>query len=859
MENGIAIRIKKSLKPFMRTFPFRIILPAVLSVILLVWTIFVFLLPSFEETLIARKKQLVQELVNSAHSILKEYRDREDAGELTREEAQLRAKKQISSMRYGDELKDYFWINTIEPRMVMHPYRPELVGKNLSSYKDLRGKRIFIEAAVIVSKQGSGFVDYMWQWKDDPERIVQKVSYVKGFEPWGWIIGSGIYIEDVHAEISLITSRLYVILSMILCIIVLLTAFIIWQGIKAERLKGLAENNLKISEKKYRELVQDANSIILRLDKNGDMLFINEFAQDFFGFAEHEMIGRNVVGTIVPEISSAGQNLKKFIASLCADPQQYSTNENENIKKNGERVWIAWTNKAVLDKFGEVDAVLCVGNDITETKQAEQALRESEERIRTVVDQAGDAFFLLDDSGNFIDVNKHACEILGYTRDEMVHMGVPDIDIEFSPERIRGFIKILESGNFATLESIHRTKDGRQFPVEIRCGKSIVKGAERIVALSRDITDRKRMEEALQESEKKYRGLYNNAQVGMALTAVSDGKMIECNHKMAKILGYETREQCISECILSNQYVDPQKRQELTEALEYDGVVNESIVQFYRRDKMQVWVRMSCFFYHDIKCIESVVVDITQQKQAEQEALRSARLASIGELAAGVAHEVNNPLNGIINCAELIKDILSEKRLDTKWSEAIIRESRRIARIVQSLLSYARPMDEKYGIYSIKNILDETLLLLQKTFDKNSVTLLVEISKNLSKVYVQPQKIQEVLMNILTNALYAVNQKLGSELNKKRVEIKTSMVESGGKEYVRMVFSDNGTGIPEKNLNRICDPFYSLKPAGEGSGLGLNICYNIIKEHNGRLFFESREGHYTRVIVDLPAVRDNNI
>jgi len=1096
-----------------RIFPIRITLPAVLSIVLLSWTILVFLLPTFEETLIIRKKQLVQEVVNTAHSLLKEYKEREESGELSQEEAQLRAKMRISSMRYGNESKDYFWINTMEPRMVMHPYRPDLVGENLNSYTDCRGKRLFVEAAVIVSKQGSGFIDYMWQWKDDPERIVQKVSYVKGFKPWGWVIGSGIYIEDVHTEISLITRRLSVILSVILGTIVLLTAFIIWQGIKTERRKEIAENSLKTSEKKYRELVQDANSIILQLDRKGAILFINEFAQNFFGFKEHEIIGKSVVGTIVPKISSAGQNLKDFIAGLCTAPQKYSINENENIKKNGERVWISWTNKAVLDEAGEVEAILCVGNNITETrqaqqqlqrnetllnttqqlariggweidlennlsfwtdevyrihdlqpdkftstdetitvslecydpedrpaimdafrkcsekgqsydlefpftttkgrrkwirtianpvmegeriikvvgyfsditeqKQAEQALKESEERIRTVVDQAGDAFFLLDDSGNFVDVNKHACELLGYTRDEMIYMCVSDIDPGFTPEQTKTFISTLEQNSYYTLESIYYTKDGKTFPVEIRCCKTIIQENERVIALSRDITDRKIMEKALQKSEKKYRGLYNNAQIGMSLTKTSDGKMVECNNKMASIFGYETREQYISEHVTSNQYVDPEQHKSLIKELEKNGAINESIVQLYRRDKTRVWVRMSCFLYPDIDCIESVVIDITDQKQVEQalkdreygfqklfdnmtsavavyesidqgqnfifkdinnaaqqldkiqkealvgrqieevfpsikdfgifdifrrvyktgkpkyfpekaykderlgevwreswvyklpgneivwlyndvtdrkmiqqETMRSARLASIGELAAGIAHEVNNPLNAIINCAELTNDILSEKNLDTKWGEAIIKESQRIAKIVKSLLSYARPMDQKNEIHTIKNILDELFLLMQKTFDKNSVILSVEISEHLSSVYVQPQKIQEVFMNIFTNAIYAVNQKFGFEINKKRMEIKTENVESNNRAYVRIVFTDNGIGIPKKSLKRICDPFYSLKPVGEGSGLGLNICYNIIKEHDGRLLFESNEDQYTRVIVELPAAQD---
>ncbi len=722
---------------FMNKFTARIILPAALSIVLLSGTIFSFLLPCFEETLIARKKQMVQEVVTTVHSLLGEYKDRVDSGELALSEAQSRAIKRISHMRYGAEAKDYFWINTMEPRMVMHPYRPELEGENLSRYADSHGKLLFVEAVAVVKENGSGFVDYMWQWKDDPRRIVSKISYVKGFKPWGWVVGSGIYVEDVYAEISSITRRLALILSLILLVTVLVTVFIIVQVLKAERLKEVAEAKLRASEKKYRELVQDANSIILRLDKKGAVLFMNEFAQDFFGFTENEIIGRSVVGTIVPEISSAGQNLKKFIDGLCADPRQYLTNENENIKKGGERVWIAWTNKAVLDESGAVKAILCVGNNITERKRAEQELREQEYGFRKLFDNMTNAVVIYEPAEqgrNFLvkDVNRAAQQLEQLSKEDLIGKHLSTI-----------FPAIKESGFFEVFERVFKTGQPEYVPEKL-----------------------------------------------------------------------------------------------------------------YRDDRLgEVW-RENWIYKLPGGDIVSIYNDVTQKRIIRQEALRSARLASIGELAAGVAHEVNNPLNGIINCAELITDTLSKQSLDTKWAVAIIRESRRIARIVQSLLAYARPRDEQFELVTVKRIFEETFLLLQKHFEKNFVSLAVEIPENLPQVSVQSQKIQEVFMNIMSNALYALNKKYGSSTGKKILKIGAENKASEGRFYVRIVFSDNGVGIPKKSLGRICELFYSLKPAGEGTGLGLNICYNIIKEHDGGLFFESDEGHGTRVIVDLPVARD---
>ncbi len=152
---------------------------------------------------------------------------------------------------------------------------------------------------------------------------------------------------------------------------------------------------LQKSEEKYRELVENANSIILRMDKEGRVTFFNEFAQGFFGFREEDIIGRNVVGTIVPEKEITGRDLAAMIADIGRNPQAYVTNENENMRSNGERVWIAWTNKPIFSPNGDVSEILCVGNDITERKHAEEALRESELKFRTLFDSANDAIFIM--------------------------------------------------------------------------------------------------------------------------------------------------------------------------------------------------------------------------------------------------------------------------------------------------------------------------------------------------------------------------------------------------------------------------------------------------------------------------------
>ena len=228
--------------------PVRIILPVSLTVILFGLTIFLLLLPLIEEKRMDGKREMIRELTESSWSILAAHARKEADGLLTREQAQSAAIENIRRLRYGPEIKDYFWINDMLPRLVMHPYRADLEGKDISDYTDPNGKRLFVEFVKVVTDAGAGYVDYQWQWKDDPDRIVPKISYVKGFEPWGWIVGTGIYVEDVRAEIASLTRKLTLICLGILAVILALSVYIVRRGVIAEQEKKQAEEKALVRQ-----------------------------------------------------------------------------------------------------------------------------------------------------------------------------------------------------------------------------------------------------------------------------------------------------------------------------------------------------------------------------------------------------------------------------------------------------------------------------------------------------------------------------------------------------------------------------------------------------------------------------------
>ena len=234
----------------------RIVLPSVLAIALFVIAIWGMALPTMERILLDRKREMIREMTHMALSLLAETQREEREGRLSRNEAQERAKSHINALRYGKDGKDYFWIQDMQPRMIMHPYRPDLNGKDVSGVTDPRGVPIFSEFASLVRKRDNGFAAYVWQWKDDPQRLAAKESYIAKFEPWQWIIGTGIYTDDVMAEIRRIEQNLVYALSAIVVLTIIVLLINVRQSLTVERKRMDMQQNLKQAEERYRSLIE---------------------------------------------------------------------------------------------------------------------------------------------------------------------------------------------------------------------------------------------------------------------------------------------------------------------------------------------------------------------------------------------------------------------------------------------------------------------------------------------------------------------------------------------------------------------------------------------------------------------------
>lgn len=277
-------------------FGVRIVLPVVLAMVLLVAAVFAVLLPAVENSLLDRKRELIRELTRSACSILEDCEQQVRSGKMTRPEAQELARQRIRVLRYGSDGKDYFWVQDLTPRMIMHPYRADLEGQDLSGYRDPRGNPIFVEFAARVRAEKQGYVRYVWQWQDDATRQSPKESYVQGFAPWGWVVGTGMYVDDVRTELAGIRRKLVRICAGVAGLVGVVLAYLLLQGVRAERKRSDAEEALRESNERYRLLIEASTEGTL-LVENGRCCYANPTFRSLVGYpeAEIELLGMDDV------------------------------------------------------------------------------------------------------------------------------------------------------------------------------------------------------------------------------------------------------------------------------------------------------------------------------------------------------------------------------------------------------------------------------------------------------------------------------------------------------------------------------------------------------------------------------------
>ncbi|MCF7854780.1 MAG: DUF294 nucleotidyltransferase-like domain-containing protein [Candidatus Pacebacteria bacterium] len=333
-----------------------------------------------------RKREMIRELTNSAWNILANLQEEVEEGILAREEAQAEAIRQVRHLHYGPAMKDYFWINDMTPRMVVHPYRTDLEGKNLTVFTDPAGKALFKEVVETVREQGAGYVDYQWQLRDDSTEVGEKVSYVRLFKPWGWVIGTGVYLEDVRREVAWVKRRVLAASVAILVGVSLLLAVIVWESHRTEKIRRATEKALRESEERYRMAVESAGeSIIIAI--GADQLYANTNALNLLGYTLPELrqlrltdvtwLAEDELSTLLNEASSMDEE-------VAGKPRRHET---QLRTREGHEVPVMLSVAPV--NLGGRAGLILVATDITKRKAAEEELGRSESALRDEIRNLG--------------------------------------------------------------------------------------------------------------------------------------------------------------------------------------------------------------------------------------------------------------------------------------------------------------------------------------------------------------------------------------------------------------------------------------------------------------------------------------
>jgi PAS domain S-box-containing protein len=736
-----------------------------------------------------------------------------------------------------------------------------------------------------------------------------------------------------------------------------------------------AEQALRDSERRLKILFEYAPDAYYLNDFEGKFVDGNRAAEKLIGYPRIDLIGKSFLelNLLSPQqLEIAAKNLAENAQGIATGPVELILN-----RKDGGQVTVEVTTFPVTieDQF----LALGIARDVTERKQAERMLRFTQFSI----DKAADAAFWMGPDGQLIYINDAACDVLGYSREELLSMTVHDIDPDF-PAAIwpNHWQELKEHGSF-TFESHHRTKDGRIFPVEITANfmefegeeyncafvhdiserKETEKTLEESLALLRatlestadgmlvvdteghvqtlnrkfiemwdlpesatcedfemrihisqqlrnpdevfkktqylyehpdeesvavielndgrifewyakplriggttvgivenfrDVSERRRAEQLLQESEEKYRALFEESKDSVFIST-PEGRFLDINQAGAEMFGYSSKEELLEVDIARDLYEVPNQRERIKKELEEKGYVKDYEILYRKKNGSVITVLETVTAVRDsrgkIVAFRGIQRDVTDQRKLEQQFIQAQKMESLGTLAGGIAHDFNNILSGVLGYASFLKSKIGEDHPHYRYINTIERSSKRAAELTAQLLGFAR--GGKYNVkpLNLNSVAKEVLNIIESTFSKK-IEIETHFNNLIPTVSADVSQLQQVIMNLCVNASDAMSD--GGTLTIE-TDIKTltedyvkahPWAEEGI--YVCLSIGDTGVGMDEETRKRIYEPFFTTKEEGKGTGLGLSMVYGVVKNHGGYIDVISQPSQGSTFEIYLP-------
>ncbi len=624
------------------------------------------------------------------------------------------------------------------------------------------------------------------------------------------------------------------------------------QAMDAARLREIgrqAEQAMRASELRFRSTLENLIEGCQIIGRDWRYLYVNEVAARHGRRPAAELTGRTMA-EVYPGIE--GTALFAMLAE-CMTTRTARGIENKFVYPDGTAAWFQLMVQPVPE------GLFILSLDITDRKRADQNFR----LFRELVDHSKDAFEVVDpDTGLFLDVNDRGCEALGYSRAELLQLGVGDIDPTVAaagwPETVA---RIRATGEMSG-EGRHVRKDGTSFPVEFNA-RWVCLDRDYIVTAVRDITERQRAAESLRASEERFRQVVENIREVFWMSDVAKNRILYVSPGYEEIWGRS----CADLYVSSRAWLEsihPEDRERIVEAATQKQAAGsyDETYRIVRPDGALRWVRDRAFPVKDAAGVVSRIVgvaeDITGRKRLEEQFLRAQRLEAIGTLSSGIAHDLNNILAPMLMVSPLLREKLADPH-DVELLDMVEQSARRGASVVKQLLTFSRGVDGDRGSVQVRHLLKEMAAIMRETFPRD-ITIVESIPSATHPVVADPTQLHQVLMNLCVNARDAMPEggrltlaAQDATLGEKEAQM-TPEAKPGS--YVVLSVADTGHGISRELVDRIFEPFFTTKEIGKGTGLGLSTVLGIVRSHRGFVTVYSEPGRGSSFRVYLPAAGD---
>ncbi len=613
------------------------------------------------------------------------------------------------------------------------------------------------------------------------------------------------------------------------------------------------EGRIREATRRFQKISEMGDDGIIVIDEGNWIIFANSMATELIGYLNEELLGMKFTDLL-------NVRDKKFLAEMHdqvgLDESKRVCTEMDILTADGKTKESEVCITTARPEVGRMNTYVYL-RDITERKWFERDLKASEEKYRNLFESVRHGLFISSKGGRFLDCNQALVDMLGYEdREEFLRIDIAR-DLYVNPKDRRRFQKLIEKEGFVKdFEADFKKKSGEIITVLLTA--QVMKGPDGEVigyeGLNIDISQRKTMERELREANEFLTNLIESSVDGIIVTDMK-GSILIFNKGAERILGYQS-EEVIGKMNIRELYapgVAPDVMKKMRSP-DYGGLGKLHSSRIVLRNKSGEWIDgdLSASLIYDDQGNEigsiGIFEDLREKlkmeeklRETQQQLMQSEKLAAMGRLTSQIAHELNNPIYGIMNTLELLKTEIPPESKRSKILEMSLSETHRLSEMLRNMLNFSKPEEEVRRPIDVNELLEGIVLFIDKQMRELNIDIETRFAKEIPKVMGSTNQLRQVLLNIIRNAKEAMAQ--GGIL---------SLETMGEDTRVIIHIKDTGIGIPKEIRDKIFDAFFTTKQEVKGVGLGLSVCYGIIKDHGGEIRVESEEGRNSTFSIILP-------